>query len=68
MAGVLKVCTADGIDIYVLPDCAKCTLTGKSPLDMDKCPALNFDDYGDVCCPVECDYYTVRYSERKKDG
>lgn len=35
MAGCLKVRADATIDIYVLPDEAKCKCTGKSPLDMD---------------------------------
>lgn len=44
--------------IYVLPDNAKCKITGKSPLDMDDCPECVFDFYGDYCIPELCENYT----------
>ena len=54
----MDIKTCDGIDIEVLPDCAKCKLTGKSPFDMEECPACNeFDQNSWVCQPGECVYY-----------
>lgn len=53
----MTIQTREGIKIYVLPDCAKCRATGKSPTDMEDCPICNFDDYGDICVPELCDEY-----------
>ena len=60
----MKINTRDGVEIYVLPENAKCIRTGKSPLEMGKCPLCNFDDYGDECVPDVCEYYT----EEGEDG
>lgn len=57
MAGCMNVKAEKDIDIYVLPDSAKCKLTGKSPLDMDMCPMMQFDRFGMECWPGECDEY-----------
>lgn len=54
----MNVRTADGIPIQILPDCARCVITGKSPLDMDGCPNCCFDGYGEVCVPESCPDYT----------
>ena len=59
MRGLLEVQTSDGIRINVLPDDAKCKITGTCPLEMDNCPIYNFDDRGDVCVPEMC----VEYEE-----
>ena len=49
----------DDVEIMVLPDCAKCKLTGKSPIDMEECPMGFFqDDDEDICFPGECEEYT----------
>lgn len=49
----------DGVEIMILPDCAKCKLTGKSPLEMDECPMGFFQvDGEDICFPGECEEYT----------
>lgn len=53
----MEIKTIDGIEIYCLPDCAKCKLTGKSPLEMIECPIKAFDDFGDVCNPDLCEHY-----------
>ncbi len=53
MAGAMTIKNSDGIDIYVLPDCARCALEDKSPLEMDDCP-----ENRDFCCPDSCDYYS----------
>jgi hypothetical protein len=63
----MNVMTRDGIRIYVLPDVAECALTGKSPLEMDKCPIMNFDDTGDICVPEMCTSYTED-SRKKRCG
>ena len=66
MAGALRVRNDEIIDIYILPDSAKCKCTGVSPLDMDACPLHRFDDFGMECYPGECDEYTE--SEEDHDG
>ena len=58
MAGCLRVRFDATIDIYVLPETAKCRCTGESPLDMDECPLHRFDDSGCECWLGECDEYT----------
>ena len=45
------------IDIHVLPDAAKCKVTGMSPLEMDCCPLHEFDDQ-EECWPCMCEQYT----------
>lgn len=64
MSGCLQVMTRDGISIHVLPDTARCSQTGKSPLEMDRCPIYNFDDHGEICCPDKCDEYTEEAIQR----
>ena len=54
----MQIKTSDGIDIFCLPDCARCEMSGKTPERMIKCPARQFDAFGDLCCPGECEYYT----------
>lgn len=58
MAGCLRIRDSVDIDIYVLPDTARCRCTGISPLDMDACPMRRFDYFGMDCWPGECDEYT----------
>ena len=43
---------SDGVDCFILPDGAKCKLTGHNPLDMEECPCLH------ECCDGNCVYYT----------
>lgn len=50
--------THDGIDIYCLPDNAYCKICKCSPETAAECPLRKFDDFGDVCKPDVCDYYT----------
>ena len=49
----MTIRTSDGIDIYCLPDCAKCKYTGELVEDMDECPV---NDSG-VCIPDYCYWY-----------
>lgn len=44
----------DGVDIYCLPDGAKCRADdeGRSPLEIDECPE------GNEYCSGDCYYYT----------
>ena len=62
----MEIRTIDGIAIYCLPDSAVCILSGKTPLLMDECPKRRFDDFGMVCQPGECDFYTEELGERKE--
>lgn len=55
--GLLIIKDADGAEILVLPDCARCSATGISPQYMDYCPLYRFDDMGDLCVPKLCDEY-----------
>lgn len=57
---MLDVKTSDGIDIYILPDCAKCLASDEHtcPLYLDDCPLGN-----EVCYPGECDEYTEDWNE-----
>ena len=50
--------TSDYVRIHILPDNAKCKEAGKSPCDLDYCPLAKFDQFGMVCVPSECEYYT----------
>ena len=56
MAGAMSVQTDDGIEIYCLPDYARCDISEKSPLDMDECPGLYFEQ-GCECHPDVCPHY-----------
>ena len=58
MAGALRIRVDATIDIYVLPDTAKCKCTGVSPLNMDDCPLRRFDVLGMECWPDACNEYT----------
>ena len=58
MAGCMIVKHDADINIYVLPDTAKCKCSGVSPLDMDECPLRRFDCFGMECWPGECEEYT----------
>ena len=58
----MNIMTSDGIEIYVLPDCAKCELSGKSPEQMDECPIRYKTGFED-CMPGECPYYTENEGE-----
>ena len=51
----------DGVDVYVLPDCAKCTLENKHPFEFEKCPISKCEN--DNECTGECEYYEENYDE-----
>ena len=53
----MEIKTEEGLDVFVLPECARCRLTGENPMDMDCCPISKVDDFGDVCMPEMCDEY-----------
>ena len=53
MAGAMTIKTDCGIDIYVLPDYARCAMAKKNPIEMNDCP-----EGRDFCCPDSCDYYS----------
>ena len=47
----------DGVEIMILPDSAKCTLTGKHPLyEMTECPCWRCEEKDE--CSGDCEYYT----------
>ena len=54
----MKIRTREGIEIYCLPDNARCSICNKNPEEMDECPIKNFDDLGLECVPELCEEYT----------
>lgn len=69
----MEVKTVGGIDIFCLPDCAVCKLSGKSPFDMEQCP-LDFcssedeeefynNDRPHICYPEICSEYCEIWEE-----
>ena len=54
----MDIKTKDGIDIFVLPESARCLITGEHLFYIDECPMKNFDDFGDICVPEMCREYT----------
>ena len=59
----MRVKTSDGIDIYCLPECAKCKLTEAHIDDMVECPCF---DYSEICTP-DC-YYYEDWEENKNEN
>ena len=53
----MNIETPGGIPLYALPKAGRCQASGKSPLDMRKCPRMAFDEKGDMCVPDLCDKY-----------
>lgn len=53
----MNIKTEDGIIIFCLPDCARCKVCGKSPVEIDECPLHKFDVNGDKCVPELCEEY-----------
>lgn len=53
----MEIKTECGIDIFCLPDNARCRCTGKDPTKMDECPLRVFDNFGLKCVPELCDMY-----------
>lgn len=53
----MQVLTDEGIKIDILPDCARCNVTGLNPEYMGECPMRYFDFLGLVCRPNSCDEY-----------
>ena len=47
-----------GEQFFCLPDNAICEASGENPMDMWECPLKKFDLWGDICCPLLCDYYS----------
>jgi len=52
----------DGIEIFCLPDTARCKAAGCDPFDVDECPRGM-----DVCEPGSCDCYTEEEFEKDPD-
>lgn len=65
--GQMDVETIEGIAIHVLPDCAVCTLTNKSPLEMDECPEGDDVCHPDVCWRYDEPWGVVSFSRRKNN-
>lgn len=67
------ITSAEGNDIFVLPECGVCIETITNPMRMDHCPLCKFDDDGDICvpelceayieCPFKCSYLPVKEGE-----
>lgn len=55
----MEIMDESGIEIFVLPDCARCELAGRNPCDLNDCPK-GFD----VCEPGNCEYYSEEEFER----
>lgn len=53
----MNIMTPGGGEIYLVPECVRCKITGQNPVDMDECPICNFDDTGDICVPELCEEY-----------
>ena len=45
----MEIRTVCGVEIYILPECAVCKMSGKNPMYMTECP-----EGRDVCCPDDC--------------
>ncbi len=48
----------DQTELFCLPSCAKCKISGKNPEKMENCPIRKYDDLGDECIPEDCEHYT----------
>lgn len=61
----MDITTRDGIPIFCLTSRAMCMMTGENPEDMEACPALKFDDDGDLCVPELCEAYDEGRREKR---
>ena len=62
----MKIRTDDDIEIFCLPDCAVCTISGKHPDNMQKCPMCLFDILGMECIPDACEFYEENWEDEKE--
>lgn len=46
------------VNVMVLPDCGRCKIAHKNPIDMWECPIRKYDGIGDECHPDSCEYYS----------
>ena len=53
----MDIRTSDGIKIFVLPENARCELSGQSPEDMLDCPLGLCSEYNGDCVPDVCEHY-----------
>lgn len=53
----------DEIDIFVLPNCGRCKIAHKNPIDMWECPIRKYDSIGDECHPDSCEHYSEEREE-----
>ena len=49
----------DGVRALIIPDCAKCILEDKNPVDMEECPAWKCEEKD--MCDGDCEYYTEEW-------
>lgn len=59
----MRIETYDRVEIFVLPDSAKCKVTSESPENMIECPMREFDADGSLCIPDCC----IKYTEEGAD-
>ena len=57
----MTIKTDDGINIYVLPDNAKCKLCGLDPFYAEVCPLSNCS----ICYPNYCEFYSEESEEEE---
>ena len=53
----MTIMDESGIEIFVLPDCARCELAGCNPCDLNDCPRGLSE-----CVPSSCLYYTEEWN------
>jgi hypothetical protein len=53
----MTIMDESGIEIFVLPDCARCELAGCNPCDLNDCPRGLSE-----CVPDSCLYYTEEWN------
>lgn len=59
----MTIMDESGIEIFVLPDCARCELAGCNPCDLNDCPRGLSE-----CVPSSCLCYTEEWNKgRNKD-
>lgn len=52
----------DGVEIYILPDCARCKSANENPLYIFECPKGK-----DICFPAYCEEYTEEEQKTEDD-
>ena len=59
----MTIVDGTGRELFVLPECARCDLKEKNPIEMDFCPVL----FCDECRPLQCNHYCERWKEAADD-